>query len=274
MDAAKLMALMTQKKASMQKAEKTVKVAAGKNRIRLLPGWRKGQEEVFFHDFGQHFIKDEADNIKAVYICTSATHEQDCPVCNAIANGIKNCGDDDIAKVLEKARPSRTVLINALMLDSTEPNTPVILEIKRGVFGQLIEIISEWGAEAVFDPTAGKEIIITRDGKGLNTTYTAQISPKTSPYNTSVLSKLNNLDDYVKQESDEQQRRAIGAVNSVAGLLPAAGGAAAAGAPRLANKATDFDDVPDLDMAEPVPAATAAPALTDDLDDLLGDLPG
>jgi hypothetical protein len=272
MDSAKLMALMASKKASMQKAEKTVKVAAGKNRIRLLPGWRKGQEEIFFHDFGQHFIKDEADNIKAVYICTSATHEQDCPVCNAIANGIKNCGDDDLAKVLEKARPSRTVLVNALMLDSSEPNTPVILEIKRGVFGQLIEIISEWGAEAVFDPTAGKEIIITRDGKGLNTTYTAQISPKTSAYNASVLAKLNNLDDYVKQESDEQQRRAIGAVNSVAGLLPAAGAKAGSTVPRLTGKTDEFDDVPDLDVTVTVTEA-AAPDLSTELDDLLGDLP-
>jgi hypothetical protein len=278
MDNAKLMALMASKKAAMQKVEKTAKLKPGKNRIRLLPGWEKGREEVFFQDFGQHFIKDETDTIKAVYLCTSATHEQDCPVCNAIAQGIKNCGDDELAKVLEKGRPSRTVLINALLLDSEEPNTPQILEIKRSVFGQLIEIISEWGAEAVFDPTNGKEILINRDGKGLNTTYTAQITPKTAPYNVSVLAKLNNLADYVKQESDEQQRRAIGAVNGIAGLLPAAGAATAgAGAPRLTGKPkADFDDVPDLDMTETVDvksAASAAPSLDTELDDLLSDLP-
>lgn len=278
MDSAKLMALMASKKASMQKIEKTAKLKAGKNRIRLLPGWEKGAEERFFQDFGQHFIKDESDTIKAVYLCKNATHEQDCPVCNAIAQGIKNCGDDDLAKVLEKSRPSRTVLVNALMLDSEEPNTPQILEIKRSVFGQLIEIISEWGAEAVFDPNVGKEILISRDGKGLNTTYTAQITPKTSAYNASVLAKLNNLADYVKQESDEQERRAIGAVNSVAGLLPAAGGAkAASAAPRLTGKPAEFDDVPDLDLNEvaETPAATknAAPALDTELDDLLSGLP-
>jgi hypothetical protein len=277
MDTSKLMALMASKKASMKKVERTAKVAPGKNRIRILPGWRVGEEHVWFHDFGQHFIKDAADAIQAVYVCTNATFEKDCAVCNAIAAAGRSVADDATAEVLGKAKASRTVLVNALMLDSDQPNTPQILELKRGVFGQIVDIVEEWGA-SVLDPEEGKEIVIVRDGKGLNTKYTAQISPKTYKVPPAALTKLNNLDDYVKQESDEQQRRAIAAVNSVAGVLaaPGTGGdrpqttASRLAAPK-SSAAPDLDDLDALDEA--APAATADLGIDSELDDLLGDLP-
>jgi hypothetical protein len=278
MDTNKLMALMAAKKASMKKAEKTAKVQPGKNRIRLLPGWRTGEEHVWFHDFGQHFIKDAADEIKAVYVCANATYEKDCEVCNAIAAAGRSVADDATAEVLAKAKASRTVLVNALLLDSDQPNTPQILELKRGVFGDIVGIVEEWGM-AVLDTEEGQEIVIERNGKGLNTKYSAQISPKKYKVPPAALTKLNNLDDYVKQESDEQQRRAIAAVNSVAGFLPAPTAAdrpqtrpSALAAPKAAAPG-DLDDLDALD--EVTTAAAPAPdlALDSELDDLLGDLP-
>ncbi|WP_323493661.1 hypothetical protein [Undibacterium sp. 5I1] len=277
MDIKKLQELMAQKKASMKKAEKTVKVASGKNRIRLLPGWRKGEEYVWFHDFGQHFIKDAADQIKAVYLCTDATFEKPCEVCAALATAQHAITDDATAEVLAKAKASRTVLINALMLDSTEPNTPVILELKRGVFGQLVDIVEEWGA-SVLDPVEGKEIVITRDGKGLNTKYSAQISPKQYQVPAASLTKLNDLDAYVKQESDEQQRRAIAAVNSVAGFLPSPSDIPGTSPSRLASSSrpsvsTDFDDVAEFtETRAGSSSADADISLDSDLDALLSDL--
>ncbi|MDR9847121.1 hypothetical protein [Herbaspirillum huttiense] len=280
MDLEKLKSLMAAKKQSMKKTEKTVKVSPGKNRIRLLPGWRKGEEHVWFHDFGQHFIKDAADQIQAVYVCTSATFETRCPVCEALANATRAAGDDTVAETLEKAKASRTVLVNALMLDSNEPNTPVILELKRGVFAELVTIVEEWGA-SVFDLDNGQEIVINREGKGLNTKYSAQISPKKYPVPAAALTKLNNLDDYVKQESEEQQRRALGAINSVAGIAPPGADVPLTSASRLVGhststaSATVVDDEPDptADIGSTASAAAAAPAITDDLDDLLASLP-
>ncbi len=280
MDTSKLMALMAAKKASMKKTEKTAKVAPGKNRVRILPGWKVGEEHVWFHDYGQHFVKDAADQIQAVYLCTSATFDKPCEVCTALAAAGRHVTDDATQEVLAKAKASRTVLVNALMLDSTEPNTPVILELKRGVFGQIVEIVEEWGMAAL-DPEEGQEIVIQRDGKGLNTKYTAQISPKKYKVPPAALTKLNNLDDYVKQESEEQQRRALAAINSVAGFLPAGTGAdkPKTSASRLSAPAKSdapFEDVPDFDVVDE--STTSAPradlALDSELDDLLGDLNG
>lgn len=273
MDIAKLQELMKNKKASMKRVERTAKINPGKNRVRILQGWQPGEEHVWYHDFGQHFIKDAADQIKAVYVCASATYETTCAVCDTLAAAGRMTTDDDTQNVLAKAKASRTVLVNALMLDSTEPNTPVILELKRGVFGQLLEILEENGPEAFFDLNAGHEIIIIRDGKGLNTTYTAQMAIKVgAAIPNAVLTRLNNLGDYVKQESEEQERRAIAAVNSVAGFLPAPAGSDVPRTPVAGRlpAVPVFDDVPDLNAA--TPAARSDVALDDELDSLLSDL--
>ena len=125
------------------------------------------------------------------------------------------------------------------------------------------------------DPEAGQIIIMTREGAGKLTKYDAQVSLKTYKVPTASLQKLHNLDEYVKQESEEQQRKAIAAVNSVAGFLTAPGGDRPSTSPAaLAGPADDFDDIPDLDASAPPAAAAAATpsALEAELDDLLGDL--
>lgn len=276
MDMNALKALMANKKQSMKKFERTAKFNPGKNRIRIAAGWRVGEEHVWFHDFGQHFIKDAADAIQAVYVCTSKTFGTSCEVCNALVVAGRSATDDETQKTLAKAKPSSVILINAFHLDSTEPNTPQITEIKASLFSQFLEILEEWGPEAFFDAEKGHEIVVVRDGKGLNTTYTAGMTPKVYAIPPASMKRLNNLDDYVKQESEEQQRRAIAAVNSVAGFLPAPGAGdkprstlPAAAAPGRIGAPIAFDDVPDLNAATPVRNDVALDA---ELDDLLGDL--
>jgi len=286
MDKNKLMELMAAKKQSMKKTEKTTKIEPGENRVVILPGWRAINKDgeldangdpTWFHDFGQHFIKDAADQIQAVYLCTHATFEKECAVCSALAAATRSAADDATTEVLAKAKASRTVLVNALMLDSKDnPNTPVILELKRGVFEQIVDICLEYEG-APLDPNGAIILKISRDGKGLNTKYTAMPTAKKVKVPSSVLAKVHNLDDYVKQESEEQQRRAIGAINSVAGVLPAPGTGGdrpATSAARLAgpSKGDEFEDIPDFDAA-PAKAAAADPALDSELDDLLGNLP-
>lgn len=271
MDTSKLMALMAQKKQAMKRVERAAGFAQGKNRIRILPGWRAGEEHVWFHDFGQHFIKDAADQIQAVYPCVDVTYGKPCAVCDAIRGAGRLITDDDTQKIVNKANAGRVMLCNALMLDATDPNTPVVLALKPKLFAQLTQMIEDNGPEAFFDLEQGHEIIVVRDGKGLLTTYTGQMSIKVgTPIPAAVLKKLHNLDEYVKQESEEQERRAIAAVNGVAGLLTQApGDVPTTTATRLSAPAA---------AAAPALAAPAAPAradvaLDEELDSLLGDLP-
>lgn len=271
MDYSKMKALVADKKQSMKKFERTAKVdKPGKNRIRLLPGWRKGEEHVWFHDFGQHFIKDASDKIQAVYVCAAATFDRPCAVCSAMSEAGRHVHDDETQKILEKSKSGRVVLVNALMLDSDTPNTPQVLELKRSVFSQIIEAIEEHGGPAIFDPVEGYEIIINRDGKGLNTTYFAQKGGKQYKVPPAALNQLNDLDEYVKQESEEQSRKAVAAINSIAGILPAPRSGSAAA--RLAAPKDDFEDVPDFAEATAKTAVRADVALDDELDDLLAEM--
>lgn len=278
MDATKLMELMKNKKQSLKQKAKTLKPNPGANRYVLLPGWRKGEEHVWFHDFGQHYVKNAAGEIQAVYVCADKTYGNPCPICEGLSKAIKMTSDDETVALLKEAASGQSYLFNVLALDADDDATPQILEVRKSVFGQVVDLIEEWGA-AVFDPEAPQIITINRDGKGLNTKYSVQISPKKHTLPKGVMSKLNNIDDYVRQENEEQQRRALSAINNVAGLLPSKDTPATGSTGSFADGKGGRDadaDLRDLERREATVSKPSAAdiALDDELDDLLGDLTG
>ena len=293
---------------------KTIKCADGTGRYRILPSWR-GEGQQFWHDFGQHFVKDASKKISAIYLCTEKTFGKPCSICAAIAQGIKAASDDFTIDLLKEANAGGRILVNALHVDGPNPTEVQILELAPSSFAAVLAIAAEWeeAGESVFDtaPGKGKDILITRTGTGLQTKYTAQVAAKVTPLPAGVLTKLHNLDEYVAQESNEQQLRALNAVRSVSGLLagPATGGLPALGAAPIAEDpyavaappvkrvaapvapAEAFDDVPEfaevpvaapVKPAKPVAAVTAAATAAiaaavaatgdSDLDDLLNSL--
>lgn len=274
MDATKLMSLMQDKKASLARRDKASQPKPGDNRIVLLPGWRKGEEHVWFHEFGQHFIKNTAGEIKAVYPCADATYGKPCSICDGLAQAQRSTKDDDLINALGEAKAGRVVMINALDLGSDQPNTPVPYAIKRGVFGDLVTLVEQWGVQ-VFQ----KELLISRVGKGLNTKYSIQITPKDVMVPPAVLEKLIDLDEYVKQESAEQQARALGAISALVGL-PSPGGTSApvSDKPLTSASALMLDSDQDAGLLEmelagalnPVVTGTSTVSLEAELDSLLG----
>jgi hypothetical protein len=270
MDISKLQALMADKKKAMKRTERAAGFKPGKNRIRIAPGWRAGEEHIWFHDFGQHFIKDAADQIQAVYLCTDLTYGKPCAVCGAVKDAIRSAPDDATSEIIAKSVAGKSILVNIFHLDSDTPNTPVVTAVKGKLFTQLMEMLEENGPEAFFDAALGHEIVVTRDGKGLNTTYSATMAIKVgTPIPAAAYKNLTNLDEYVAQESDEQERRAIAAVNSVAGILPAPG----TGGDRPMTTATRIAGPATTAHAAPAAAESSSVALDSELDDLLGDLP-
>lgn len=279
MDPKKLAELMKAKKAALKPKGKTIKANPGANRYVILSGWRKGEEHIFYHEFGQHFIKNAADEIQAIYPCVDATYGRPCAICSGIKSAMRQTTDDETVELLKKANASQTFLLNVLALDTSEPNVPQILEVKKTVFGQIVDLTEEWGA-GMFDADNPQIIVINREGKGLNTKYSTQISPKKVPMPSGIFDKLNNLDDYVRQENEEQQRRALGAVNNVAGLLPMGAGG---DAPRTAATSNDSPVTPaatssvtveDRNGAEIARQTSGGMQLDEELDDLLSDLTG
>lgn len=261
-----LLEMIKAKKASIASGNrrKTVKPTAGTTRWRILPSWRKDDEQ-FWHDFGQHFVKDASGKISAVYVCTEKTFGKPCPVCDAVRTATKSATDDVTMNILKQAGSSGRVLMNAIQLgEGKDPNAVEILELGSTVFAQLIEISEEWlsAGEGFFDPVNGKDVMITRTGEGIGTKYVMQVSAKSTKLSPSVLEKLHNLDEYVAQESAEAQLRAINSVRAVAGLLPAPSGATpalgAGGPARSLAGVAPLDEEDEFAAATP-PKRAAAP---------------
>lgn len=278
-----LLKLIAQKKASMNasKRQKTIKPADGRSRYRILPSWKPEAESdgAFWHDFGQHFIKDMAGDLKVVYVCTDATYGKPCEICGGIEHGIRASTDDVMNKVLKDAKASKRILLNVLHIDGETPEEPQILECAPTVFNEICGIIQEWGAD-VIDLEKGKDVIIERSGKGLQTKYSVQVAAKSKAVNPSVMKKVANLDEYVAQESEEQSRRALANLSAIAGALPAP-----TARPSLRDMSVDEDDealrsveiassaemkkAETAKVAKPVVIEAEATTGDDDLDNLL-----
>lgn len=297
-----LLALLKQKQQDMSASRKgrTAKLIEGTTRWRIYNSWR-GEGQQFWHDFGQHFIKDSTGKIAAIYMCADRTFGKPCAVCEAVSQGIKSATDDQTMAILSDAKSASRVLVNASQLDGPEPHKVQILEMPPSVFESIVGIAAEWeeAGQTIFGVN-GKDLIITRTGSGKQTKYTVQIAAKTTSIPADVEKKLNDLDDYVAQESSEAMTRALNSVRAVSGLLPAPASAtslpvAARGAAMLDDPyapatppkkapVAEFEDVPDLAVAAPpAPAKAAAPVAAaavaaatstgdDDLDALLKEL--
>ena len=224
-----LLALLNEKKAKLDSGNraKTLKLKTGRNRWRLLPGWRKdstkGDPEQFWHDFGQHFIKglDEGTGkevIKAVYICTDKTFGKPCPVCDTVHSAM-NSASDEMKELIKQSIASNRVLLNVLDREGDKPNEAQICEVPPGVFSQIVAIMQEWGPTEVLDPSTGRDFIIERTGSGLNTKYSVTIAAKSEAVPAAVLGKLPDIDAYCEQENAADQQRALANLRSVAGLL-------------------------------------------------------
>lgn len=263
----KIMATAKSKSNAIKQRAKTLKPSNPVNRYIILPGWRKGEEEMFFHDFGQHYVKNLAGELQAVYPCVDKTYNKPCPVCQAISQAGVGVMDEDQLKTLKDATSGQSYLLNVLALDSEDPKTPQILEIRKSVFGQILELLDDW-APAIFDPEQPIVVKINREGKGLATKYSVAPTMTKEPINAAdIYSKLNNLDEYVKQENEENMQRAIGAVKGVVGLLPAA----SASAPQLSSpKEIEAHEI--SRNAEASRSTASEINLDSELDDLLGDL--
>lgn len=259
------------------KRRKTIKPAEGTTRFRILPSWRKTPGQPFWADFGQHFVKNHAGEIQAIYMCTDKTFGKPCAICDAVKLGIKSATDDSTMKLLKDAGANARVLVNAIKYDAAgTPSEVEILELAPTAFESMVGVMTEWeeAGQSIMDLATGRDVLVTRTGTGINTKYTVQVSAKSTPVSPSVMEKLHDLDQYIQQESTEMATRTLNSVRSVSGLLPAPASsglpAAAAGAgmsiadeyeaapapARPAARPVEFEDVP---WVEPTPVVAPAP---------------
>lgn len=292
-----------------------MKVPNGKNKFRILPAHPDlGPDADFWADFGQHFIKDTEGKTKFVYVCADKTFGRPCGVCHALEVAGRSASTDDEIKAIEESRCKRAeIIVNVLHLNSSDKaNVPQLLQLTPTTFAKILDLVDEYGD--IVSLTEGTDLIITREGSGLNTEYSVQPARESKKVDPSVMSGVINLQEFVQQESEEGARKAVQNINAIVGIIDApmvgvvstatkaigstadfvsartAAAAPTAAAPKSAPIDPDLDALIDEAAYEPVSvartgtddvpfdtgsgSASTASATVDDLDALLGELEG
>lgn len=276
-----LLDMINQQRAKLQRGNnnRPEKLNSEKNLIRVLPAWDGKETTPCWQDWGQHFIKDTAGAIKAVYICTQTMFGEDCDICNHIAAGAAMTSDEEVLKALKDARSSRRILVNAMYLkggkhDNPEKN-PVVLDLPPTVFDSILATYQAYIEEGinVFSLDEGLNFIVEKTGSGMGTEYKVTPAPKSTKIDKVVMTQAKDLATWARQESEAEKAKAVTSVRVISGNMSAA----PATAPRLAGPgkaesrlADVHADAIDAEYKE-VPI-TGKSDLDAELDDFLNDL--
>lgn len=231
------------KKASSGNKQRTVKPRPGRSVWRILPGWDKAEPNVFYHAYGQHFIKGPDGKVKAVVGCQDKSFDEPCEVCQAVQEAARNAPNDKMREQILESRSTQRFLFNAIDVDN-DPAKVVILEVGTSLFRDIVANIME--DESILDADEGRDFAITRDGSGLNTKYSLAVRGKANSISVpkSALMEMNNLSEYVSEDFEASQQKALKALGISAGTAIGGGSAAAA----LTGPDLEIDDeIPDFD---------------------------
>jgi hypothetical protein len=264
---------------------RTMKPQPGRHTYRILPTWRLNtmpeeaakEAQPFWHDFAMHWVRTEKNGKPTAYICLEKTFGADCPVCSAIGRGISASNDDETVELLKDANASQKYLFNVLHRSSTDkPNEVQVLEVGNKIFEQILEFVTEYGD--ITDLADGLDLIIVREGSGLDTKYTVMPAGKSKPVDKGVMEQIFDLDAVVKQENETKLNLALDNLSKVSGVLPAKASSSKASLVDMSEvedaSYADANDEVEATDAEDSSESADDDISDDELDDLLGDLDG
>jgi len=136
----------------------------GKNTIRILP--EVGDMDFFFQPVGRHYFPDG----RKVY-CPSFTTEKDreCPVCE-IVRELHSIGDKQSKKLASSLNVGRSWWMNVINRDNEDAG-PLMYTPGVMVFNSIISLINDPDYGDITDIDEGSDIVIDRDGTGIDTSY-------------------------------------------------------------------------------------------------------
>lgn len=166
---------------------------AGKNVRRVL--WPKGESDSFYSEGYLHF--GLGDNGKTVVTCPKTFNSKEkCPICEYVEELQKSKNKDD-KKLANDIKAKRRIFINVINRDDDEDETPKVLPIGVTILKGLLETICDADYGDITDYEDGRDVTITRKGKGLQTEYTVLPKP-----NASVASDTKTLEELEDEMAD------------------------------------------------------------------------
>ena len=226
-DTAALLARLKQKKAQYSRSTgKTIKPKEGKTRIRIFIAPKLVTEDHIFgeRDLGVHWIKTQTGGKPvAVVGDQELVYGKPSLINPAIKAATDAATDDETLALIKDWAARKSVLINAVIRDGADASTePQILELTPTTFGEILSIYETYiadGIEDVLDPNTGIDILIERQGKGLDTKYSVMVPPKSTPLNKGTVEKAQDLDAFIASEYFRgEESKAINAISAMMGI--------------------------------------------------------
>lgn len=242
----------------------TYKLKDGENVIRLLGSKDGGLP---FKTYGQHFVKKDGEKM-SVYLCTKQTHDEQCPICEAVYEGLARYkGDKAMENTINKMRSAKRYLWNGIV-EGQEDKGVQLIELASTCFDQIQDRLIEHMDEGFGDPLSleeGYPFVITRTGTGTDTKYTVSASPKRKKaLAADTMGKLINIELLTERVDEARLLTTLNKANAVIGLplvssVPAIGYASSASSAGTGTHG----------VAATTSVSTTSTAVDEDLDSLL-----
>lgn len=215
----------TAKNKYQKNTTKTIKPKDGRNLYRILAPtdaeWVQKNNGEWWAELGVHWIK-AAVNGKPIAVVgdPTTTFGEPSVVNTAIERAIATAPDSDSQKLYESWRARQTILINVVNRDDN--NKVEVLELTKGTFGKILDLIEMFddNGEDITDPKQGYDIVIKRDGKGLNTEYTVMAAPgKSIPVTEEQIKQAVDLISFIRTNYFRgEEKKALAAIASTSGI--------------------------------------------------------
>ena len=146
----------------------------GKSLIRILP--ETGDMDFFFQTVGRHFFPD-----KRMTYCPAFTSEgeYECPVCDLV-DELHKAGDKSSKKMASALGLRKQYWMNVIDRKSPESG-PLIYTPGVIVFNTIVSLIGDPDYGDIYDIEDGIDLVIEREGTGLNTEYQVIAKRHSSP---------------------------------------------------------------------------------------------
>ena len=177
----------------------------GRNIVRILP--EVHSMDFFFQTVGRHYMPNKKN-----FYCSNFTSEGEltCPICELVSQLYK-AGDKSSRALAGQIRVRKQYWMNVIDR-SNESRGPLMLTPGVTIFNSIVAMISDpdWGD--ITDVDEGIDLIITRTGKGLDTSYEVMGKRNPSPLSkdpkqvTEWLSEAKDLSPVEVGDDPEKDR--------------------------------------------------------------------
>lgn len=202
------------------------KIPTGKTTVRILPN-KEDVYEDFTRAYAMHWIRASQGGKPFTVGCPRVIYGDDCEICDMISEAYgqaKDFGDEESMKALDSMRARRRFLVNGLILSGPDkdPNKPQLIDLPSSLNEAILNEVETLLDEDIvlYDMDEGFDIVISKEGTGMDTKYGVSRRTKPTSVDHGVLELATDFDTYLRQQGfrDGQYNKGLRMISETTGI--------------------------------------------------------